>query len=209
VRLAIAGTSIAAVTDAAGTYELAGVSPGAAVVDALLEGYMSGKAIATVVSGAVQSLDIALEAVPPPPPTAPAAPKPVTALKPDDELAGGRWTRIDMAEAEGLLGQPLAVIEGLWVESVSRAAGTARPRVRVAQLTESGERVALVETRSGAPAAAGDRPRVTALRIMPPSEAYPVTTGTGSFGNLLVTATTALPADSLRALLSRLVQTPR
>ncbi|HWP39014.1 MAG TPA: carboxypeptidase regulatory-like domain-containing protein [Gemmatimonadales bacterium] len=217
VRVTIPGTGIAVLTDAAGAYELSGVSPGALSVEAALAGYVSSSANVTLEPGAAATVNLSLAAAPAaaapePAAVAPAAaptaaPTPVTPSKPDEELATGRWTQLDKAEAEALLGQPLAVIGGLWVESVSRAAGTARPRIRVAQLTPSGERVALVETRSGAPPTG--EPRLTALRIMPPSEAYPVTTGTGSFGNLLVTATTSLPPDSLRALLGRLVQAPR
>ena len=73
----------------------------------------------------------------------------------------------------------------------------------MALLTSSGERIVLTETRSGAPTLGGT-PRVTALRIIPATEAYPVTTGTASFGSLLVTAKTTLPADTLRALLAKL-----
>jgi hypothetical protein len=45
---------------------------------------------------------------------------------------------------------------------------------------------------------------VTALRVIPASEAYPLTTGTVSFGSLLVTAKTSLAGDALRALLAKL-----
>jgi len=45
---------------------------------------------------------------------------------------------------------------------------------------------------------------VTALRIMPASEAYPYSTGSASFGNILVTVKTSLTADALRPLLGRL-----
>jgi hypothetical protein len=213
VRVAVPGTGITVLTDAAGAYELSGAPPGAVSVEAVLAGYVSSSANVTLEPGGAATLNLTLAAAPAAVTPAPAAvapaaaPTPVTPSRPDDELATGRWTQMDPAEAEALLGQPLAVIGGLWVESVARAAGTARPRIRVAQLTPSGDRVALVETRSGAPPAG--EPRLTALRIMPPSEAYPVTTGTGSFGNLLVTATTSLPPDSLRALLGRLVQAPR
>jgi hypothetical protein len=44
------------------------------------------------------------------------------------------------------------------------------------------------------------------MRVIPPSEAYPVTTGTASFGNQLVTAKASLPADSVRAMLARLAE---
>jgi len=77
--------------------------------------------------------------------------------------------------------------------------------VRVAQLTASGDRVVLIETRAGAAVRGGPGPAVvTALRVMPASEAYPWSTATASLGNILVTAKTGLPADALRPLLGRL-----
>jgi hypothetical protein len=101
---------------------------------------------------------------------------------------------------------PIAVIRDLVVESIALPENATRPRVRVAQLTAAGERIVLTQTRSGAPVASRN-PRVTALRIVPPSQTYPVTTGTASFGNLLVTAKADLPGDELRGLLARLVAT--
>ena len=100
------------------------------------------------------------------------------------------------------IGGPIGVIEGLTVESVARSTSGARARVRVVQLTEAGERIVLTETRSGA--AVTGAARVTAVRVMPPSEAYPLSTGTASLGNLLITVKSSLAADALRALLERL-----
>ena len=73
----------------------------------------------------------------------------------------------------------------------------------MAHLTESGERITLVESRSG-PVNAAAISRVTALRIIPPTEAYSITTGTVRFGNLLVTAKATLPEELLRLFLQRL-----
>jgi hypothetical protein len=109
----------------------------------------------------------------------------------------------DPAAASAQLRDRLATIPELWVESIATSETGSRPRARVALLTPSGERIVLTETRSGAPALGGT-PRVTALRIIPATEAYPVTTGTASFGSLLVTAKTTLPGDTLRALLAKL-----
>ncbi len=128
---------------------------------------------------------------------------PPNALGSDEELDAGQWTVTDLAEAEIVLGRPVAIIADLWVESVARPTTGTRPRVRVAHLTESGERITLVESRSG-PVNAAAISRVTALRIIPPTEAYPITTGTVSFGNLLVTAKATLPEASLRSFLQRL-----
>ncbi|HEX9582657.1 MAG TPA: DUF4388 domain-containing protein [Gemmatimonadales bacterium] len=194
-RLRIAGTALTATTAADGRYAFADPPAGLTSVVAAAEGYAPQGGDVAVEAGVPVSLDLVM--LPPPP-----------ASKPDEELVPARWERIAAEDAEKLLGQPVAVIAGLWVESIAKPPGATRPRVRVAQLTPSGERVSLVETRSGA-AVRADRPRLTALRLMPPSEVYPVTTGTGSFGNLLVTATTVLPPDSVRALLGRLIELPR
>ena len=195
VRVSIPGTPLTATTSAAGVYEFPNPPLGLITVVAAMAGYAPQRGDVAVEAGVAAALDLVMQ----PPPAA---------SKPDEELVPARWERIEAADVEALLGQPVAVIPGLWIESIAKPPGTTRPRVRVAQITPSGERVALVETRSGA-ATRADRPRLTALRLMPPSDAYPVTTGTGSFGNLLVTATTALPPDSLRALLARLIEAPR
>jgi hypothetical protein len=194
-RVVLVGTTLAATTNDAGGYQFPDPPAGPVTVVAVAEGYAPQSGELIVEAGVAAVLDLTMN----PPPNA---------GKPDDELVPARWEIIEAAEAERVLGQPPAVVAGLWIESIARPPGTARPRVRVALLTPSGERVALVETRSGAIGARPERPRLTALRLMPPSEAYPVTTGTGSFGNLLVTATTVLPPDSLRALLSRLMEMP-
>ncbi|HXV87402.1 MAG TPA: carboxypeptidase regulatory-like domain-containing protein, partial [Gemmatimonadales bacterium] len=192
-RVFVTGTDLSTITDASGAYALPEPPAGAAVVVAAASGYAAQSGDVVVEPGA--SLEVNLSMLPPP-----------TAATPDEEITAGRWELIQAAEAEELLGQPLAVIPGMWVESVAKSAGS-RPRIRVAQLSESGERVALVETRSAA--ARADRPRLTALRVMPPSEAYPVTTATGSFGGLLVTATSTMDPNALRSLLTRLIQAPR
>jgi hypothetical protein len=77
--------------------------------------------------------------------------------------------------------------------------------VRVAQLTPAGERIVLTETRAGAAVRGGPGPAVvTALRVMPPSEAYPFSTGTVSLGNVLITVKSGLAADTLKSLLGKL-----
>jgi hypothetical protein len=131
--------------------------------------------------------------------------EPPAAAEPDEEMGGDQWALSDAAEAKAILGVPVPVISDLWIESIARPATGTRPRIRVAQLTDSGERISLVVSRSG-PANRASIPRVTALRIIPPTEAYPITTGTASFGTLLVTAKSTLAAESLRALLQQLVE---
>jgi hypothetical protein len=108
----------------------------------------------------------------------------------------------DVATAVAHLRNGLATVPDLWMESLAVSENGSRARVRIALLTPEGERIVLTETRSGAPAIGS--PRVTALRVIPASEAYPVTTGTASFGSLLVTAKTSISGDALRALLARL-----
>jgi hypothetical protein len=93
----------------------------------------------------------------------------------------------------------------MWIESFAQPSSGTRPRVRVAHLAESGERIILVVTRSG-PAARPPNPRLTALRVMPASEAFPETTGTASYGGLVVTATATLSADELKSLLVGLAE---
>jgi hypothetical protein len=182
-------------TDATGSFSFDGVPAGSLSVAVELDGYMPE--VETIVAEAGENIVLDLELRSPP-----------NALEPDEELDGGQWAITDRAEAEIVLGSSVAIIAGLWIESIARPATGTRPRVRVAQLTESGERITLVESRSG-PANVAAIPRVTALRIIPPTEAYPITTGTASFGNLLVTAKATLPADSLRSLLRRLSESER
>ena len=71
-----------------------------------------------------------------------------------------------------------------------------------------GLRSSLMNTGPGSgPAGAagtGGPARVTALRILPASDAYPFSTGTATLGNLLITAKSSLAADVLRPLLERL-----
>jgi hypothetical protein len=95
-------------------------------------------------------------------------------------------------------------IQGLPVETVARSTSGSRPRVRVTQLAPSGERIVLTITRASAAATGPGSAVITALRVMPPSEAYPMSTGTVSMGNLLITARSTLAADALRAHLERL-----
>jgi hypothetical protein len=45
---------------------------------------------------------------------------------------------------------------------------------------------------------------LTALRVMPPSEAFPYSTGTASLGNILITARSSIGAEELRGHLERL-----
>jgi hypothetical protein len=193
VRVTIPGTDFGATTDAEGTYAITDVPAGAVSVTVAATGRPPMTRDLSLEGGATQQLDFALAA----------PPKPV-ANDADEELAGGAWAVNDLVRATEVLGVPLAVIPGLYIESIAVPETASRPRVRIAQLTLSGERIVLTETRSGAPVSGGN-PRVTALRIIPASQTYPLTTGTASFGNLLVTAKAALPGDSLRALLATLV----
>ena len=79
--------------------------------------------------------------------------------------------------------------------------------MRVVQITDGGQRLALTETRAGAAVSGGTGPaHVTALRVMPPSEAYAFTTGTVSFGSILITVKTSIAPDALHALLERLAE---
>jgi hypothetical protein len=148
------------------------------------------------------------------PPPAAAAPAPAAAAppaapaaapsQPDRELAAGGWSPLDRAEAVSLLGGTLGVIEGLRVESIARSTTGSRPRIRVVQVAETGERITLTETLAGANVRSPGPARVTSVRVMPPSEAYPLSTGTVSFGSLLITVRSSLAADALQTLLGRL-----
>jgi hypothetical protein len=106
------------------------------------------------------------------------------------------------------LGGTLAAIEGLGIESIARSTTGTRPRVRVVQVAPTGERITLTETLAGAAVRSGPA-RVTSLRVTPPSEAYPLSTGTVSFGSLLITVRSSLAAEPLRALLERLTDAGR
>jgi len=187
VRVSIPGTGLTATSDETGSFSIPALPAGSLSVVAELAGYVpAGQDIVSVPGNDVR-LSLVLHSPP-------------TALQPDDELSGDQWQVIGPGEAESILARPAPAISGLWLES---SAGT-RPRVRVAQLTAGGERVTLTVTRAGPPVREPVA-RVTAMRVIPPTEAYPVTTGTASFGNLLVTAKGAVSADSLRAMLGRLV----
>jgi len=160
-------------------------------------------------AGATVATTLTLDRVraPAPPPSAPAAA--VAAAEPDQELAAGGWAAVDRTEATSLLGGTLGAIQGLGIESISKATAGSRVRIRVAQLTSSGERIVLTETRAGAAVRGGSGPAiVTALRVMPASEAYPWCTGTASLGNILVTVKTKLAAEVVRPLLQRLGEMP-
>ncbi len=193
-RVSLRGAGLVTRTDALGAYELRDVPDGTVTIEAVLDGYLAESVDVLHDAGAAIELDVALRGPP-------------RALEPDTGLAIGGWLAASRAEAADILGHPVAVIPGLWIESVATPAESSRPRVRVALLTASGERVVLVESQSGGFVRGGPA-RVTALRIMPPSEAFPITTGTASFGTLLVTAQTGLAADSLRVLLGRLIELP-
>ena len=177
-------------TDATGSFAFDGVPAGSLSVAVTYDGFLPKRETIVAESGGSIVLDVELRGPP-------------NALGSDEELDGGQWTITDLAEASIVLGRPVAIIADLWVESVARPTTGTRPRVRVAHLTESGERITLVESRSG-PVNAAAISRVTALRIIPPTEAYSITTGTVSFGNLLVTAKATLPEEALRSFLQRL-----
>jgi hypothetical protein len=179
-------------TDASGAFSFTGVPAGTLSVVFTLDGFLPGSHGVVAAAGDTISLDLELRLPP-------------SAVEPDVELDGDQWAISNREEAEIFLGRPVVIIEGLWVESIAIPATGARPRVRVAQLDDSGERITMVMSRSG-PANVTALPRVRALHIVPPSEAYPITTGTASFGGLMVTAKSSLPAESLRALLRRLVE---
>jgi hypothetical protein len=194
VQVTIAGTTRSATTDAAGVFSIGDVPAGAAALEVTMGGRRLDRRDVAATAGGAVTADFTVSA-------------PVTAAQADEELTGGDWTVAEVAPAAEQLGGAVAVIPGLWVESVAVPAAGSRRRVRVAQLTTAGDRIVLTQTRSAAPGAGGT-PRVTALRVIGPTEAYPVTTGTASFGSLLVTAKTNLSADSLRTLLATLSAFP-
>jgi len=193
VRVTIPGTAFEATTDEAGAYTIPDVPHGSVSVAVATAGRAPMTRDVVLQAETPLQVDFLLPAPPPP-----------VASDADEELAAGGWVTSDLANAAETLGIPVAVIPGMVVESIATPQSGSRPRVRIAQLTSSGQRIVLTETRSGAPVSDGN-PRVTALRIIPASQTYPLTTGTASFGNLLVTAKAALPGDSLRTLLAALV----
>jgi hypothetical protein len=193
-RVSVRGTALAAVTDASGAYEIRDVPDGAASVQAAADGFVTATADTRARAGATVAADLALA-------------RPPTAAEPDRELADGGWGRVDRAEALTILGGTLGAVEGLSIESISKSTAGTRQRVRVVQITDGGQRLALTETRAGAAVSGGTGPaHVTALRVMPPSEAYAFTTGTVSFGSILITVKTSIAPDALRALLERLAE---
>jgi hypothetical protein len=213
VHISIPGTSFTATTDASGQFALTDVPAGRVALAAAGDGRLPGSREVVLETGATAQVDITLAAPapavaepPPVPAAAPPAARPTVApaaRSTDDELTTGGWTETDAPPAAAQLRDRIATIPELWIESIATSQSGSRPRARVALLTASGERIVLTQTRSGAPAVGG-APRVTALRIIPASEAYPLTTGTASFGSLLVTAKTTLAGDALRALLGKL-----
>jgi len=191
-RVSVRGTTLSGVADGSGAYEIQNVPDGPVLVQAAAEGYVAGNADVRARAGATVAADLSLSRAP-------------TAAEPDRELAAGGWAPVDRAEATSTLGGTLGGIEGLSIESITKSTAGTRPRVRVVQLTQSGERIVLTETRAGAAVRGGAGPAVvTALRVMPPSEAYQFSTGTASLGNLLITVKSSLAADALRVLLERL-----
>ena len=122
---------------------------------------------------------------------------------PDAELAAGGWRPIDRAEAINALGGKLAAIQGLRIESITTSEARGRTRVRVAQLTRSGQRIVLIET-AGAEVPSSGAVRATAVSVMPPLEPSGESIGSASLGNLQITARSRLAPDALRPLLGRL-----
>jgi hypothetical protein len=206
-RVSVRGTALSAVANGAGAFELRDVPDGQVALEASADGYVAGSAQVRATAGAAVASDLTLARVPVKPPPAPVVT--ATASEPDRELAAGGWAAIDRAEATSILGGTLGAIQGLSIESLAKSTAGSRTRVRLAQVTQSGERIVLTETRAGAAVRGTSGPAVvTALRVMPASEAYPWSTGTASFGNILVTVKTGLSADVLRPLLQRLGEVP-
>ncbi len=204
-RVTVRGTALSTVSDGSGAFEIQGVPDGQVALQASADGYVAGGAQVRATAGATVAADLSLDRVPVAPAAAPAA----SASEPDRELAAGGWIPVDRAAATTLLGGTLGAIQGLTIESIASSAAGSRPRVRLAQLTPAGDRIVLTETRAGAAVRGGPGPAVlTALRVMPASEAYPWCTGTASLGNILVTVKTKLSADVLRPLLQRLGEVP-
>jgi hypothetical protein len=179
-------------TDGGGAFSFVDLEPDTFTISVTGDGLLSTTEAVDVTVGETAHVTIGLRSPP-------------TALAPDTVLGAGKWAEASWEEAESRLGRPIPVIEGMWIESFAQPSSGTRPRVRVAHLAESGERIILVVTRSG-PAARPPNPRLTALRVMPASEAFPETTGTASYGGLVVTATATLSADELKSLLVGLAE---
>jgi hypothetical protein len=190
-QVSVRGTTLSAVTDGSGAFEIASVPDGPVVLQATATGFVAGTADVRARAGSAVAADLTLRSPP-------------TSAEPDRELAAGGWAPTDRAEATSILGGTLGAIEGLSIESISKNTSGSRPRVRVVQLTDAGERIVLSETLAGAAVRGTGPAHLTALRIVPASEAYPMSTGTASLGNILITARSSLGADVLRALLERL-----
>ncbi len=196
-RVIVRGTSIAVATDGSGAFEIPNLPDGQVALIASARGLLPTRADVGAKAGSAVSADLTLKAAP-------------SAAEADKELAAGGWAPVEREEAATILGGTLGGIEGLLVESIAKSTAGSRPRVRVALLTESGQRLVLTETRAGAAVRPGPGPaRVTALRVMPPSEAYPLSTGTASLGNLLITAKATLAVEALKALLEQLGDLPQ
>jgi len=195
-HVSVRGSALSAVADGSGAFEIREVPGGPATVRASADGFLSGSADVRVEAGGTVTADFALG-------------RP-NAAEPDRELGAGGWGLVDRAEAASVLGGTLGAIEGLPIESIAKSTTAARTRIRVAQLTQAGERIVLTETRAGAAVRGGPGPAVvTALRVMPPSEAYPWSTATASFGNILITVKTSVAVETLRSLLARLGEVPQ
>ena len=194
-HVSVRGSALTAVADGSGAFEIRDLPGGPVTVLASADGFISGSADVRVQAGDTVTADLALA-------------RPSTS-EPDRELAAGGWAPVDRAEASSILGGTLGAIEGLPIESVAKSTTAARSRIRVAQLTQAGERIILTETRAGAAVRGAGPAIVTALRVMPPSEAYPWSTATASFGNILITVKTSVAAETLRSLLARLGEVPQ
>jgi hypothetical protein len=212
-RVSVRGTALAAVADASGAFEIAGVPEGAVRVRASADGYVAATADARARGGAALNADVTLARVPAPAP-APAAAAPAVptaparaAVEPDWELSEGGWNVVSRADALAALGGTLGAIGGLPIESIAKSTPGARLRVRVAQIAHGGQRIVLTETPAGA-AERGDQgpAQVTGLSVVSASEAYPFATGAANFGNILITAKSGAPVDQLRSLLCRLTE---
>jgi len=194
-HVSLRGSALGAVSDGSGAFEIHDVQGGPVTVLASADGFVSGSVDVRVQAGGTVSAEFALG-------------RPSVA-EPDRELAAGGWGDVDRTEAASILGGTLGAIDGLPIESIAKSTAAGRSRIRVAQLTQAGERIVLTETRAGA-AVRGPGPAVvTALRVMPPSEAYPWSTATASFGNILITVKTSVAVETLRSLLARLGEVPQ
>lgn len=122
----------------------------------------------------------------------------------DTGLTSGYWAETTTAHAERLLGHRLVLISGLSVESVAKPTTTSGAFIRVAQVTSSGKRVALVLSRAVASGSSTPAPGLSSIQVVPPSETNPTAMGAASWGPLRITVRADLPTDELRALLTRL-----